>query len=80
MPGADLGGDGAAREGAGRSVLPLIGQGPRGAQYLLRVAVFRLVMDHLSNPGRRTPPTWWPAMRQVVGQLCDLAESAGQQA
>jgi uncharacterized protein (TIGR02569 family) len=66
-------------EGAGPSVLPLIGHRPHAAQYLLRAAVFRLVMDHLCNPERRTPPTWWPAMLQVTGQLCDLAESADPQ-
>jgi hypothetical protein len=63
-------------EVAGPSVLPLIGRRPHAAQYLLRAAVFRLVMDHLCNPRRRTPPSWWPSMLRVVRHLCDLAESA----
>jgi len=66
-------------EDAGNSVLPLIGHRPHAAQYLLRAAVFRLVMDHLCNPERSTPPTWWPSMLRVADQLCDLAESADLQ-
>jgi len=72
--------DAMAWEGAGHSVLPLIGRRPDAVQYLLRAAVFRLVMDHLCDPERRTPPSWWPSMPRVVGQLCDLAESEDPQA
>lgn len=55
------------------SVLSVIDQQPDAVQYLLRAAVFRLVMDQLCNPRRPSPPTWWPSMMPVIARLCDMA-------
>jgi hypothetical protein len=67
-------------EGADRSVLSVI-DGRSGAyQYLLRAAIFRVVMDHLCNPRRATPPPWWPSLPGVVAELRDLAGPAGRRA
>jgi uncharacterized protein (TIGR02569 family) len=60
-------------EQADWSVLAVIDQQADAVQYLLRAAVFRLVMDHLCHPQRLSPPAWWPSMTRVVGSLCDLA-------
>jgi hypothetical protein len=60
-------------EGADWTVLAVIDQQPDAVQYLLRAAVFRLVIDHLCNPRRPGPPPWWPAMTRVVTGLCALA-------
>lgn len=43
-------------EGADRSVLSVIDGRPGAYQYLLRAAIFRVVIDHLCNPRRATPP------------------------
>ncbi len=60
-------------EGTDWPVLSVIDQQPDAMQYLLRAAVFRLVMDHLCNPQRPSPPVWWPSMTRVVSRLYDLA-------
>jgi hypothetical protein len=51
-------------------VLCVIDQQQDSVQYLLRAAVFRLVMDHLCNPRRPAPPSWWPTATRVVACLC----------
>jgi uncharacterized protein (TIGR02569 family) len=67
-------------EGADRSVLSVI-DGRSGAyQYLLRAAIFRVVMDHLCNPRHATPPPWWPSLLGVVAELRDLAGPAARRA
>ena len=63
-------------EGADRDVLAVLEGHPDASQHLLRAAIFRVVMDHLCNPGRSTPPPWWPSLMRVVAEVCHLAESA----
>jgi hypothetical protein len=63
--------------GAGRGVLSVLDGYPGPSQHLLRTAIFRIVMDHLCNPQRRSAPPWWPSLLRVVAELCHLAESAG---
>jgi hypothetical protein len=63
--------------GAGRGVLSVLDGYPDPSQHLLRAAIFRIVMDHLCNPQRRSAPPWWPSLLRVVAELCHLAESAG---
>ena len=67
-------------EGADRSVLSVIDGRPGAYQYLLRAAIFRVVMDHLCNPRHATPPPWWPSLLGVVAELRDLAGPAGRRA
>jgi uncharacterized protein (TIGR02569 family) len=63
-------------EDADRGMLSLAGDGPGAAQHLLRALIFRVVMDRLCNPQRRTPPPWWPSLLRVADELCTLADSA----
>jgi uncharacterized protein (TIGR02569 family) len=53
-------------EGADRSVAGILHGHPDAAQYLIRAAIFRGVMDHLCNPERREQPSWWPALLRVT--------------
>ena len=85
-PGADLLGglvdgvvDALRWEGADDTVIELLGDHPDAAQYLLRAAIFRLVMDQLCNPRRRTPPRWWPQALRLTADLCRLAEKGWHQ-
>lgn len=56
-------------EGADRRVLGILHGHPDARQYLIRAAIFRVVMDHLCNPRRREAPPWWPALLDVTAQL-----------
>jgi uncharacterized protein (TIGR02569 family) len=49
-------------EGADRSVVGILHGHPDAAQYLIRAAIFRAVMDHLCNPIRNEQPSWWPSL------------------
>jgi uncharacterized protein (TIGR02569 family) len=55
---------------ADQRVLGILGDHQDAYQYLLRAAVFRVVMDHLCNPERDEPPRWRPALLRVAAQLC----------
>jgi hypothetical protein len=50
-------------------VLSVLEGQPDASQYLLRAAVFRIVMDHLCNPQRSSAPPWWPSLVRVVDML-----------
>lgn len=63
-------------EGADHGVLGILGSHPEAPQYLIRAAIFRVVMDHLCNPQRHEPPPWWPSLLHVAAQLCQLAACA----
>jgi uncharacterized protein (TIGR02569 family) len=52
-------------EGADRSVVGVLHGHPDAAQYLIRAAIFRAVMDHLCNPERRERPSWWASLLRV---------------
>ncbi len=53
-------------EGADRSIARILHGHPDAAQYLIRAAIFRAVMDHLCNPERHEQPSWWPALLRVT--------------
>lgn len=63
-------------EGADQRVLCILSGHPDAPQYLIRAAIFRVVMDHLCNPQRDEPPQWWPSLLRVTAQLCVLAADA----
>jgi uncharacterized protein (TIGR02569 family) len=60
-------------EGADEAVLAILADQLDAPQYLLRAAIFRIVMDKLCNPRRRTPPPWWPTVVSATAELCRLA-------
>ena len=60
-------------EGADQAVLGILGAHPDAIQYLIRAAIFRVVMDHVCNPQRSEPPPWWPSLLRVTAELCHLA-------
>jgi len=53
-------------EGAEHSVTGILHGHPDAAQYLIRAAIFRAVMDHLSNPERNEQPSWWRSLLRVT--------------
>jgi uncharacterized protein (TIGR02569 family) len=63
-------------EGADQSIRAILRGHPDAPQYLLRAAIFRVVMDRLCNPQRHEPPPWWTSLLYVTAQLCHLAASA----
>jgi uncharacterized protein (TIGR02569 family) len=60
-------------EGADDRVLGILHGHPDAPQYLVRAAIFRVVMDHLCNPQPHEPPWWWPSLLRVADQLGRLA-------
>jgi uncharacterized protein (TIGR02569 family) len=60
-------------EGADHRVLGILRGHPDAPQYLIRAAIFRVVMDHLCNPQRHEPPPWWPSLLHAAAQICHLA-------
>jgi uncharacterized protein (TIGR02569 family) len=63
-------------EGADQSILGILSGHPDAPQYLIRAAIFRVVIDRLCNPERREPPPWWASLLHVTAQLCHVAASA----
>jgi hypothetical protein len=63
-------------EGADQSILAILRGDPDAPQYLIRAAIFRVVMDRLCNPQRHEPPPWWTSLLYVIAQLCHLTASA----
>jgi uncharacterized protein (TIGR02569 family) len=65
-------------EDADDTVVGVFDGHPDAAQYLLRAGIFRLVMDHLCNPRRRSLPSWWPRVLEVTADICRLAVVPGK--
>jgi hypothetical protein len=53
-------------EGADRSVVSILHGHVDAAQYLIRAAIFRAVMDQLCNPEQHEHPSWWPSLLDVT--------------
>lgn len=60
-------------EGAEDTVLDVLAGHRHASQYLLRAAIFRLVVDLLTDPDGRRPPPWWSAVLRVSAQVGRLA-------
>jgi uncharacterized protein (TIGR02569 family) len=63
-------------EGADHAVLGILGGHPDAPQYLIRAAIFRVVMDHLCNLQRQETPPWWPSLLGLTAELRQLAANA----
>jgi uncharacterized protein (TIGR02569 family) len=60
-------------EDADETVLAVFSGHPDAAQYLLRAAIFRFVIEFLHHPRRRRPPPWWPQALEATANFCRLA-------